>query len=462
MQTSAPQAPLEARETSPGTGWIGIGSALAALALGRALEISNGNLHPDSVFWLTLTLLVSIAAVAAPRPWRMPWVEARLLPFVAIAGIFLQMGQLFTTLPGMYLRLTQPALVSFYWGLVAVAVAAAAAVWAPPRSRGALVVALVAAHFLLGVWMLRHSPSPVIDVFVFQRDASIALGSGQGPYGMTFPDIYGNSPFYGPGMSVNGRLQFGFPYPPLSLLLVAPAQWLAGDPRYAQLVAIELAALLMAFARPGRAGALAAALFLTTPRILFVLEQAWTEPLIVLGVAATAFAALRFPRARPWTMGAFLALKQYLVLALPAALLLERWPLRGRPWLASWSRAAAVVAATLLPFVVWEPVGFFHSVVTLQLYQPFRREALSYLAWWAAQGGGQIGAWVSLIAAALAAALALWRAPRNAAGFAAGLALTLLAFFAFNKQAFCNYYFLVIGALCVALATGSAGSEEPA
>jgi uncharacterized membrane protein len=310
--------------------------------------------------------------------------------------------------------------------------------------------------------MLRYSPSPVIDVFVFQRDASVALGAGQGPYGMTFPDIYGHSPFYGPGMSVGGRLQFGFPYPPLSLLLVAPAQWLAGDPRYAQLVAMELAALLMAFARPGRMGVLAAALFLTTPRILFVLEQAWTEPLIVLGVAATAFAALRFPRARPWTLGAFLALKQYLLLALPAALLLERWPLRGRPWLASWSRAAAVVAATMLPFVIWEPGGFFHSVVTLQFYQPFRHEALSYLAWWAARGGGEIGAWVSLIAAVSAAALALWRAPRNATGFAAGLALTLLAFFAFNKQAFCNYYFLVIGALCVALSAAPAGAEEPA
>jgi hypothetical protein len=43
------------------------------------------------------------------------------------------------------------------------------------------------------------------------------------------------------------------------------------------------------------------------------------------------------------------------------------------------------------------------------------------------------------------------KAPRTAAGFAAGGALILLAFFAFNKQAFCNYYFVVVGALWCAV-----------
>jgi hypothetical protein len=49
-------------------------------------------------------------------------------------------------------------------------------------------------------------------------------------------------------------------------------------------------------------------------------------------------------------------------------------------------------------------------------------------------------------------ALSLWRLPSTPAGFAAAVALNSFAFFAFNKQAFCNYYFFVIGALCVALA----------
>ena len=33
------------------------------------------------------------------------------------------------------------------------------------------------------------------------------------------------------------------------------------------------------------------------------------------------------------------------------------------------------------------------------------------------------------------------------------MSLAFIGFFAFNKQAFCNYYYFVIGALCVAAGT---------
>jgi 4-amino-4-deoxy-L-arabinose transferase-like glycosyltransferase len=54
--------------------------------------------------------------------------------------------------------------------------------------------------------------------------------------------------------------------------------------------------------------------------------------------------------------------------------------------------------------------------------------------------------------AAAVGALALWRAARTPAGFALGVSALFLAFFVLNKQAFANYYFFVIGALCVAVA----------
>jgi len=57
----------------------------------------------------------------------------------------------------------------------------------------------------------------------------------------------------------------------------------------------------------------------------------------------------------------------------------------------------------------------------------------------------------STLAAVVTLALSLWRAPRTPAGFALSLGFILLAFFAFNKQAFCNYYFFVIGAMCCAV-----------
>ena len=59
---------------------------------------------------------------------------------------------------------------------------------------------------------------------------------------------------------------------------------------------------------------------------------------------------------------------------------------------------------------------------------------------------------MAFLAAGLAVGLALWRLPRTPAGFSAAIATTFFAFFLFNKQAFCNYYFFVVGALCVTVA----------
>jgi hypothetical protein len=44
---------------------------------------------------------------------------------------------------------------------------------------------------------------------------------------------------------------FGAPYPPLSLLLSSVAEVIAGDVRFAQLIAMTVAGALMASTRPG-------------------------------------------------------------------------------------------------------------------------------------------------------------------------------------------------------------------
>jgi hypothetical protein len=77
---------------------------------------------------------------------------------------------------------------------------------------------------------------------------------------------------------------------------------------------------------------------------------------------------------------------------------------------------------------------------------------LSVLAWWVDHGHAQPSPVVPFVVVAVASAVAVWRLPRTPAGFGAATALTFLAFFAFNKQAFCNYYFFVVGALAVTLA----------
>ena len=191
-----------------------------------------------------------------------------------------------------------------------------------------------------------------------------------------------------------------------------------------------------------------------------MLEQSWTEPIVVLGLAAVVYAACRNPRSVPWLFGALIALKQYLVLALPAAVLLAQPRGDRRALIGLFGVAAAVAAAVTVPFLLWNPAAFVKSVVTLQFRQPFRPDSLSFLAWWTTSGHPQPSVGIAFLVAGVVSALAVWRLPRTAAGFSAALAATFFVFFAFNKQAFCNYYFFVIGALCVTLAACTGSAQE--
>jgi hypothetical protein len=435
------------------TRWLAPASAFAVGALGRSLQIANGGFAVEAVYWLAVSLAVVLLAAAVERPDNIARVDAYIVPIIAGAVMLANVAQLATARPGTFVHFEPSAQIFFRAGIALLAAVAASAAWGAPRNgKLAQVSVLVAAHFAMG-WLVIHvTPHPAIDVDVFHRDAIEALRSGLNPYRMTFPNIYSDAGFYGQGLSVDGRLQFGFPYPPLGLLLAIPGRLLGGDHRYAQLVALETAAVLMAFARPGRFGTLAAVLFLTTPRVFFVLEQSWTEPFLVLGLAAVIFAACRSSRAVPWLFGAFVALKQYLVLALPAALLLLPWPLRRNRVAPLFAKAGAVAFGITLPFFLWGPGAFWSSVVTLQFHQPFRVDALTILAWWVSLGYAPPPSFVPFLVAAIVMALLMWRLPRTAEGFGAMVGVTFLAFFAFNKQAFCNYYFFVIGAFCTSLA----------
>jgi hypothetical protein len=113
-----------------------------------------------------------------------------------------------------------------------------------------------------------------------------------------------------------------------------------------------------------------------------------------------------------------------------------------------------------LPFFLWDVRSFFHDVVMVQMQQPFRRNALSFLAWRAQGGGPQTGSWVTFLAAALAL-IPIWvRGARTPSGFAGGIALLYFAFFAFAKQAFAGYYYFVLGALCLAIAASNSASPS--
>jgi hypothetical protein len=440
-----------------------LGAALAALgavAVGAAIQVFDGSDRPPAFVLLSVGVVAVLLAVVLPTHRTVEAVLRRALPGMLVVALVFQLNSLVQTLPAQpFIAVSwQP---TFLLAATGAAVAAFAVAWTRGVLRQVGVVALLGIHLALGIWTIRLQPEPVppIDVFVFQRDSVAALLSGVNPYSITFPNPYPNDVFYGPGMVVDGRLTFGFVYPPLSLFLSTVGEWVGGDVRYAQLGAMTLAAALMASTGRGPVSGLAAGLYVFTPRDLFVLQQSWTEPFVVLFLAATVWCAVRAPRLSPYVLGLFLAVKQYAVLALPLALLLGRPPMR---WASLWRqavRAGAVAAVVTVPLALGDPPGFLRSVVLLQFSQPFRPDALSYLKLLAGPTGQPpFGAGLAFAAAAIVAALALWRAPRTPAGFALGVAALFLAFFVLNKQAFVNYYFLVIGALCVAVA--AADPEE--
>ncbi len=289
-------------------------------------------------------------------------------------------------------------------------------------------------------------------------DAFRAVSRGQSPYGITFADIYGaNEAFYSAEMRSGGRVLFGFPYPPLSLFLAWPGHALLGDLRYSEVLALVVAAALIIWIG-GPVGVGCAAVLLLAPRLVFHLEQGWTEPFPILLMAATVATALRRPSLAWLPLGLLMASKQHMVLALLfAPMLVDTAGPPGiqpsRPAFAL--KAVAVAAVVTLPLALLDVDAFVRSAVLLQLREPFRLDSLSFTRALVAQGWplDKEGALlVSLSAGALGIGLAWWRAPRTPAGFAASLGVTCFLLTAFGKKAFLNYYFMVVAFLLIAVA----------
>lgn len=426
------------------------GLALATVLLGHAL----GAARVEAFLFLTLALGACLMGTLGPRLLRRSRQTGSETAVLAILGFGLAWAFAELILEPSSLvgptDLADPGPVRAGLGIAAVL---ALAGLSPTPWLGRWRMPLLLAVFAgVGAWVIAMTPNPTIDVFVFQQDASRALAHGVNPYAIDFPNPSGRLDFYAPGLAVDGRLLFGFPYPPLSLLLTAPAELLLGDHRYAQLTAVTIAGALLAYARPGRLASTAAALLLFTPSMFHIIQKAWTEPFAVLLMALVVFCACRVPRALGVALGLLLAVKQYLLLMVPLALLLagRRTP---RAFLRELILPAVVTALVVtVPLAAWDLPAFMHSVVMLQFEQPFRIDSLSYAALIAIVSGTQPSALIAIVAFGVMALLALWRAPRTASGFAAATALCFLVFFASSKQAFWGYYLFVIGCLCAAIA----------
>ena len=294
-------------------------------------------------------------------------------------------------------------------------------------------VALVGLALGLGVWMLRASPSPAIDVWTVHQQGADALLHGR--------QVYASGAIDTLDTHSHAREIDTYAYPPLNLVLTAAAYAITRETRWAQLVAIGLGGWLLRATAKRRGWKapvpdLLMACLLFHPRGLFVLEQAWGEPLALplLGGFTLAWAAGR-PRVAAVMLGLLCALKQHYVLYVPALALLPGIGFTGV------AIAVATLVATYLPFVLSAPVGLWNAVIVHHLKNPFRSDSLSLTArLWSA--GIVLPSWLGFAASVGSVGALAWT-PRKLGPLLLASSLTFLVFYLLGRQAFCNYYYLL-------------------
>jgi hypothetical protein len=298
--------------------------------------------------------------------------------------------------------------------------------------------ALILIHGSLAFLLNRSVSGSTIDTFTFQRDACKSLLEGVDPFGSTQANIHDplhTALFYGPGIVVNGRVQVGLQYPPLTLLWALPG-YLLGDVRYSYIFAVIISAWFLFAICPNTRGLWIVAVLLFSPLTLLVENRCWTEPLVLMALSATEYAAVKKRWWLPVALGLFLATKQYNFLALPFIGYFVH-PFRWKAYWKLTGLSLAVGTATVLPFAFWNLRGLWHDLVLFQLAQPFRQDGVSFAVPFP---------WMMKIGPVLVVAFITWATragKRNAAMFAAAYGVALLLFVSTSKQGMANYFFLI-------------------
>ncbi|MFL6099689.1 MAG: glycosyltransferase 87 family protein [Actinomycetales bacterium] len=331
--------------------------------------------------------------------------------------------------------------------LAALTALVVAAAWVGPVRR--LAPWLAGAGFLaVAVWVIRADPAPRIDVWVILQQASDGLAHGSNAYSSTWRGSPGETD--------------AFTYLPMTLVLVAPGRWLAGDVRWALTFwTLAGAALLWAFARgaPARDSAPAwgaAALLLLVPGTTTQVEQSWTEPLLFALLGAW---ALLVSRERAWwavvPLALALASKQHILLLLP---LLALWQPFG------WRRSAASAGLgglLVLPWFLASPADLWHDTVTLLVhFHAIRFADTLYLAAVHELGWPPPFWLVGLVVLGVlaVAAVVIQRRQPPLDQLLLWCALVLFVANLVNKQAFYNQYWLVAALVLLAVAAGPGAS----
>ncbi len=335
------------------------------------------------------------------------------------------------------------------------------------------VLARRAALFLLavavGVWILHAAPNPKIDLFPVHQQTAEAMLAGKSIYEPGVIRTTSTMPFE------RNEILDEYTYLPFGACLTTLAYAVTHDFRWSDLVSQLVGGLLLWLAARRSArqawrvervpsprreawADLVAAAFLFHPRGPFVLEQGWTESLAVPFLGGfVLFALARRPLLASVCLGLLCAMKQHLVLYVPFLALVPGVGLAGV------GVAAAVALATVLPFAIRSPYGFFRGPFAMLVHNPFRTDALNIPAE-LARIGLILPSWVGFVAALapIAWVARVARLPRRLAPLLLASSVAFGLFYLLGRQAFCNYYYLLDATVLFAGATLLADGEgEP-
>lgn len=285
-----------------------------------------------------------------------------------------------------------------------------------------------------GVTTIVSAADPKIDVWYLLQQSSTGLLHGLDMYRQHWQHSHG--------------LQAVYPYLPATTVVLAPFKWLLGDVRYGLLLASLVTSWQLRRIAPAAPAALAL-LVLVQPHWAFLIDQSWTEPLL-LALLTAAFLSIEFGKPAIAIVGLAVALaaKQHIVLLLP---LFALWPSFG--WRRT-AKAAALAAVICLPWLIAGPRDMWHDAVHANLSLGVIPRALS-LPSMLLRHHVTVGFWFTLLGLTLAYAVTVLRAPRTMAGLALSCAAVLWAVNLVNKQSFFNHYQLPLGLIVVAIACAS-------
>ena len=406
------------------------------LAIGISIWCGNGSGAGYAMHWLFIGLLCSTLGLwgVENKSWMHAGkVLATILAFSSASLVFFQP-------PAIYLQ--QSALTTYPWWTFCkmMALLTSCSCWfLEGRNAKILFRASVIMTLASICWVVVNSPSPAIDVVQFFRKSTEVLIGWENPYAAAMPNIYGSETrLYAPSLIDGDRLKFGFPYPFVTLVIGFAGQLIIGDYRF--VFTLLFGAGLLAFGNSSEKARVSCLCILLNPRLEFFFEQGWTDSLTpgLLGLALGSVAVSS--RASDILLALWIGSKPYLI---PFAAL--RVPHRGDMKYVSllWGGVVLVYA---VPLLMGSKV-YLWSCFQLQFVQPVRTDSLSFLFAPPTILIGAILVWVAGLVALVRRPRVLLEDPDRRLLL---LGWLLFAFFAFNKQAFANYYFSLLTILAFA------------